>query len=82
MNFHPFYRNDKEVVKKEEFYTNYITVKFPVNIFTQKQANLNKVITTPFGSEKCTLWLYQHVEHCIQDTYSCNPDWTAYSLGI
>ena len=44
MNFHPFYRNDKEVVKKEEFYTNYITVKFPVNIFTQKQANLNKVI--------------------------------------
>ena len=55
MNFHPFYRNDKEVVKKEEFYTNYITVKFPVNIFTQNSPNLNKVIAALFASEKCTL---------------------------
>lgn len=54
MNFHPFYRNDKEVVKKEEFYTNYITVKFPVNIFAQNQPNLNKVIAPLFTSEKYT----------------------------
>ena len=60
MNFHPFYRNDKEVVKREEFYTNYITVKFPVNIFAQNQPNLNKVIAAPFASEKCTLNLTIH----------------------
>ena len=55
LNFRPFYRNDKEVVKKEEFYTNYITVKFPVNIFTQNSPNLNKVIAALFASEKYTL---------------------------
>jgi len=44
VNFHPFYRNDKEVARREEFYTNYVTVKFPADIFTQKNVSINKVI--------------------------------------
>ena len=43
MNFNPFYRNETEVRKKDEFHTNYVTITFQDDIFSQKRGNLTKV---------------------------------------
>ena len=43
VNFHPFFRNEKDPVKKKAFYTNYIDVNLPVDIFTQVNTNITKV---------------------------------------
>ena len=43
MNFHPFFRNEKEPVKKRAFYTNYVDVNLPVDIFTHVNTNINEV---------------------------------------
>ncbi len=43
MNFHPFYRNVKEVVKKEVFQVNYSSVIVQQDIFAQKTENLRMV---------------------------------------
>jgi hypothetical protein len=43
VNFHPFFRNEKDPVKKRAFYTNYYEVNLPVDIFTQVNTNINKV---------------------------------------
>ncbi len=40
VNFHPFYRNAKEVVKKEVFQVNYSSISVQHDIFAQKTANL------------------------------------------
>jgi hypothetical protein len=42
VNFHPFFRNEKDPVKKRAFYTNYYEVNLPVDIFTQVNTNINK----------------------------------------
>ena len=44
MNFHPFYRNPTEVVKKEEFQVNYSSITLQDDIFAQKTGNLRLVI--------------------------------------
>ena len=44
VNFHPFYRNPTEVVKKEFFQTNYTSITLQDDILAQKTENLNKVI--------------------------------------
>ncbi len=41
MNFHPFYRNTKEVVKKEVFQVDYSRICVQHDIFAQKSDNLN-----------------------------------------
>ncbi len=46
MNFHPFYRNVKEVVKKEVFQVNYSSVIVQQDIFAQKTENLRMVRET------------------------------------
>ena len=43
MNFHPFYRNPTEVVKKEEFQVNYSSNTLQDDIFAQKRQNLKLV---------------------------------------
>ena len=43
VNFHPFFRNEKDPVKKRAFYTNYVDVNMPVDIFTQDNTNITKV---------------------------------------
>ncbi len=43
VNFNPFYRNAKEVVKKEEFQVNYRTICVQQDIFAQNAENLLKV---------------------------------------
>ena len=43
VNFHPFYRNAKEVVKKEGFQVNYCSVIVQQDIFAQKTENLRTV---------------------------------------
>ena len=43
LNFHPFYSNEKEICQKEEFHTNYVTIKFQENILTTRTDSLNKV---------------------------------------
>ena len=43
VNFHPFFRNENKPVKKRAFYTNYVDVNLPVDIFTQEQTNINEV---------------------------------------
>lgn len=43
VNFHPFYRNEKQVCRKDTFYTNYTTITFQDDIFTQKTENITKV---------------------------------------
>ena len=44
VNFHPFYRNPTEVVRKEDFQTNYTSITMQDDILAQKTENLNKVI--------------------------------------
>ena len=44
MNFRPFFRNEKQPVKNEKFYTNYVNVDFPENIFTHSSDTINEVI--------------------------------------
>ena len=43
MNFQPFFRNEIKPVKREKFYTNYINVDFPDNIFTHGNDTINEV---------------------------------------
>ncbi len=43
VNFHPFYRNVKEVVKKEVFQVKYSIVTVQQDIFAQKTENLRMV---------------------------------------
>ncbi len=43
VNFHPFYRNVEEVVKKEVFQVNYSSVIVQQDIFAQKTENLRMV---------------------------------------
>ena len=43
VNFRPFFRNETKPVKKEKFYTNYINVDFPENIFTHGSDTINEV---------------------------------------
>ena len=43
VNFHPFYRNAKEVVKKELFQVNYSSIIVQQDIFAQKTENLKTV---------------------------------------
>ena len=45
VNFHPFYRNAKQVCRKDTFLTNYITITFQDDIFTQKTENILMVCT-------------------------------------
>ena len=78
MNFHPFYRNDKEVARREEFYTNYVTVKFPADIFTQKNISINKVTVNNVtviwnldNREMGVLHSYVYPPGTCQDIYSC-----------
>lgn len=51
VNFHPFFRNEDEPVKKKTFYTNYVDVNLPVNIFTQESKYINKVNLKYYYSE-------------------------------
>ena len=43
VNFDPFYRNEKQVCRKDTFYTNYTTITFQDDIFTQKTENITRV---------------------------------------
>ena len=43
VNFRPFFRNENKPIKKEKFYTNYINVDFPENIFTHGSDTINEV---------------------------------------
>ena len=43
VNFHPFFRDEKQPVKKEIYYTNYVNVDFPENIFTRSSDTINDV---------------------------------------
>ena len=44
VNFQPFLRNAAQPVKKEKYYTNYINVDFPENIFTRNSEAINQVL--------------------------------------
>ncbi len=46
MDFHPYYRNENEVVRKKEYYTNYITATCPESVFAQSSDKLNEVRDT------------------------------------
>lgn len=43
VNFHPFFRNEKEPVKKDIFYTNYVSVNCPENIYIHSTDIINVV---------------------------------------
>ena len=43
VNFRPFFRNQTAPVKKEKFYTNYVNVDFPENIFTHSSDTISEV---------------------------------------
>lgn len=60
VNFHPFYRNAKQVCRKDTFLTNYITITFQDDIFTQNTDNILMVCTYP--------------SHALEDfIYICTP---------
>ena len=45
LNFHPFYSNDEEICRKDEFHTNYSTITFREDILSTRRESLRKVYT-------------------------------------
>ena len=43
VNFHPFYRNDKEVAKHSKFQSNYSVIIFQDDIYSQDADSIVKV---------------------------------------
>ena len=43
LNFHPFYDNEEEICRKDEFHTNYSIVTFREDILTTRREQLRKV---------------------------------------
>lgn len=56
MNFHPFYRNHKEVAKRSKFQSNYSVVVFQDDIYSQDADTIVKVwsrVNNTLGMVKC-----------------------------
>ncbi len=56
VNFHPFYRNVKEVVKKEVFQVKYSIVTVQQDIFAQKTENLRMVMLVSYNHAVMTVY--------------------------
>ncbi len=44
VDFHPYYRNEKQVVRTMKYFTNYVTATCPESVFAQSYQSINEVI--------------------------------------